>query len=396
MDAHTHSDTRNRRTDGNRHRCRLLLALALALPALAAGGAVHTLADSYPLLNCTAETFISSNSSAQAQQLLSQVLEYCTEYNQVMGLLDRASTNGCLSSADLSQLDSLAAKTSTFERSYRTIFVTELDSWYEPQVEAVTTCDAAGSSGSGGPAPLSLVIIGVAAVIVFCGVTVVVRAGRRRAVAAHAGPGTGWSTAAAPSGLQGPDIPVVSPPTTGLQGPGIPVAPPPTSGLQGPSIPVAPPPTAGLQSSEIPQSGLPPFIGVPPSGMPLGGAGAAVAPPERPAISDLRRVWGLDGRPVLSWRPPQLDPGQWQLGGYSLYQYQFTGGSTALQPIAIGTLPAGSTSVGINWTAASQTYTFSSGGDVAGWGVQPVFNVTAGQFAGTVVHGPVSWVATGL
>jgi hypothetical protein len=83
------------------------------------------------------------------------------------------------------------------------------------------------------------------------------------------------------------------------------------------------------------------------------------------------------------------------LSGYTLYQFQFSGASTAPQPTAIATLPPGSTTVGINWTAANQTYMFSTGGDVAGWGVQPVFNVTGGQFAGTVVHGPLSWVATG-
>jgi len=121
-----------------------------------------------------------------------------------------------------------------------------------------------------------------------------------------------------------------------------------------------------------------------------------VAPPEMPAVSALRVGWGLDGRPILSWLPPQLDPAQWQLSGYTLYQYQFSGASTVPQPTALATLPPGSTSVGINWTAASQTFTFSTGGDVAGWGVQPVFHVIGGQFAGTVVNGPLSWVATGL
>jgi hypothetical protein len=54
---------------------RLLLAALLALiPALFAG-AVEVSADSHPHLACTADTFVSSNSSAQAQQLLPQALE---------------------------------------------------------------------------------------------------------------------------------------------------------------------------------------------------------------------------------------------------------------------------------------------------------------------------------
>jgi hypothetical protein len=339
--------------------------VGLALTALAAWGSIQAFAGSYPLLPCTAGTFVSSNSSAQAQQLLPQALAYCSEYNQVMDLLDRAQTEGCLSSGDLSQLDGLVAKTSAFERSYGTIFVTELDSWYETQAGAVTTCSAAGSAGSGGPTPLSLAIAGGAAVVVAGGLTLAVRASRRRTAGAQVGQGTGWTAAAAPSGLQGPGIPVAPAPVAGLQGPG------------------------------IPQPGLPPFIGAAPGGVPLGGAGASVAPPEKPAAGDLRLAWGADGRPILSWLPPQLDPSQWQLSGYTLYQFQFSGASTAPQPTAIATLPPGSTTVGINWTAANQTYMFSTGGDVAGWGVQPVFNVTGGQFAGTVVHGPLSWVATG-
>jgi hypothetical protein len=369
------------RSDRRHPPMRWLPAVVLVLTALAAWGSVRALAGDYPLLSCTAGTFVSSNSSAQAQQLLPQALTYCAEYNQVMGLLNQAQTGGCLSSADLSQLHGLVAKTSAFERSYGTIFVTELDSWYESQAAAVTTCAAAGSAGSGGATPLSLAIAGAAAVVVAGGVTLAVRANRGRSAAAQLSPGSGWIAAAAPSGLQGP---------------GIPVAPPSTAGLQGPGIPIAPPPTAGLQGPGILQPGLPPFIGAVPGGVPLGGAGASLAPPEKPAAGDLRLVWGPDGRPILSWVPPQLDPSRWQLSGYTLYQYQFTGASTAPQPTPIATLPPGSTSVGINWTTASQTYQFSTGGDVAGWGVQPVFNVTGGQFAGSVVNGPASWVATGL
>jgi hypothetical protein len=55
-----------------------------------------------------------------------------------MDLLDEAGTNGCLSSSDLSKLHSLVAETSAFEQSYGTIFVTDLDSWYESDAEAVT------------------------------------------------------------------------------------------------------------------------------------------------------------------------------------------------------------------------------------------------------------------
>ena len=359
----------------------LALALGVTLAAMAGAGGTHATAAGYPQLACTAATFVSSNSSAQAQELLSQALTYCAEYNQVMELLDRAETNGCLSAADQSQLQSLVAKTSAFEHSYGTIFVTELDSWYETEAQGVTVCGSVAGAASAGPTPLSLGIGGAAALVVLGALALAVRANRRRFATAAGGPGAVWSTSAAPSGLQGPGIPVAAPPTSGLQGPGIPLAAPPSAGLQGPGIP---------------QPNLPPFIGSPPGGAPLGGAGASVAPPENPAAGDLRLVWGPDGRPTISWQPPQLDPSRWQLSGYTLNQYQFTGASTMPQPTAIGTLPPGSTAATINWTGASQTYTFSTGGDVAGWGVQPIFHVTVGQFAGSTVSGPPSWIPIGI
>jgi len=359
---------------------RLVLALGVMLVSVVWVGGTHAAAG-YPLLACTADTFVSSNSSAQAEQLLPQALTYCAEYNQVMGLLDRAETDGCLSAADQSQLQSLVAKTSAFERSYGTIFVTDLSSWYESEAQGVSVCGAAAGAGSAGPTPLSLGIAGAAALVVVGALALAVRANRRRFATASGGPGTGWSTATAPSGLQGPGIPVTAPPTSGLQGPGIPSAAPPAERLQGPGIP---------------QPDLPPLIGSAPEGAPLGGAGASVAPPENPAAGDLRLVWGPDGRPTISWQPPQLDPSRWQLSGYTLNQYQFTGASTMPQPTAIGTLPPGSTAATINWTGASQTYTFSTGGDVAGWGVQPIFHVTVGQFAGTTVTGPPSWIPIGI
>jgi hypothetical protein len=341
---------------------RLLPAALLALiPALFAG-AVQVGADAYPHLACTADTFVSSNSSAQAQQLLPQALEYCAEYNQVMDLLDQAAANGCLSASDHSQLDSLVAKTSAFESSYGTIFVTELDSWYEPDAEAITVCGAAAGS-AGGPTPFSIAVAGLAGLMVLGAVGLTLRSNRRRSRAvATAAVTTGWTSTPA------------------------------TSSLQGPGIALPPPATAGLQGPGIFQAGLPPFIGAVPVGAPLGGAGASVAPAEMPAVRGLNLAWGPDGRPTISWQPPQLDPSRWGLSGYNLYQYQFTGGSTLPQPLAIGTVSPASTSATINWTAASQTHIFSTGGDVAGWGVQPVFHVIGGQFAGGSVTGPVGWV----
>ncbi len=341
---------------------RLLLAALLALvPALFAG-AVEVGADSYPHLACSADTFVSSNSSAQAQQLLPQALEYCAEYNQVMDLLDQAASDGCLSASDRSQLDSLVAKTSAFESSYGTIFVTKLDSWYEPEAEAITVCGAAGGS-AGGPTPFSIAVAACAGLLVLGGVGLAVRSNRRRSRAmATAAATTGWTST------------------------------PTTSSLQGPGIAQPPPTTAGLQGPGIFQAGLPPFIGADQGGAPIGGAGASVAPPEMPAVRDLNLVWGPDGRPTITWQPPQLDPSRWGLSGYYLYQYQFTGGSTLPQPLTIATVSPASTSATINWTAASQTHIFSTGGDVAGWGVQPVFQVIGGQFAGSSVTGPVGWV----
>ena len=339
----------------------LLAALVATIPALLAG-AVQVGADSYPQLACTADTFVSSNSSTQAQQLLPQALQYCAEYNQVMDLLDQAGAAGCLSSGDVSQLASLVAKTSAFEAEYGTIFVTELDSWYESQADSITVCGAAGGSGSG-PTPFSIAVAGFAGLVVLGALGLVVRSTRRRSVSvATAAATTGWTSAPA------------------------------TSSLQGPGILPPPPATAGLQGPGIFQAGVPPFIGAVPEGAPIGGAGASVAPPEMTAVRGLTLAWGADGRPTITWQPPQLDPSRWELSGYTLYQYQFTGGSTAPQPLAIGNFPPGSTSATINWTAANQTHFFSTGGDTAGWGVQPVFHVIGGQFAGSSVTGPVGWV----
>ncbi|HYA00720.1 MAG TPA: hypothetical protein VEK76_10275 [Candidatus Binatia bacterium] len=372
---------------------RFFLGLVAAAALGAVGGAHQASADGYPQMACNADTFISSNSSEQAQQLLPAALQYCAEYNQVMDLLNQAASSGCLSDSDLSTLDSLVAKTSAFERADGSIFVTELDSWYETTAQAVTSC----GGGSGGMTPLSMGIAAGAAVVVLGGISLALRSNRRRALAGVGVSGAGWSSAPpAPSRLQGPGITQPPPSVTGLQGPGIPQPPPPTTGLQGPGITQPPPSTAGLQGPGIPQPNLPPFIGQVPSGAPLGGAGASFAAPEMPAVRDLQLVWRLDGRPTLSWQPPQLDPSRWQLQGYTLYQYQYTGMSTLPQPAPIGNLPPGASMTTVNWTSASQTYTFSTGGDVAGWGVQPVFQATGGQFAGTTITGPLSWIPTGL
>jgi hypothetical protein len=62
------------------------------------------------------------------------------------------------------------------------------------------------------------------------------------------------------------------------------------------------------------------------------------------------------------------------------------------QATSNGCLSADDTSQLDSLVATTSAFESSYGGNVAGWGVQPVFHLIGGQFAGSLVTGPVGWV----
>jgi hypothetical protein len=106
------------------------------------------------------------------------------------------------------------------------------------------------------------------------------------------------------------------------------------------------------------------------NGIPITGTGASVVPPDLGGLPFLNGVWGPD-RVNLTWGTPQFDPSKYALLGYDISQQTFGPTSTAAQSISIGRLPAGSNATNIQ--PFNQTYRWNTGGDIAGYRVDPVF-----------------------
>ena len=105
-------------------------------------------------------------------------------------------------------------------------------------------------------------------------------------------------------------------------------------------------------------------------GVPITGTGASVAPIEIGTLPFLNGNWE-PGRVTLSWAEPQYDPSKYILRGYRISQQTYGPTSTAPQTVQLGPLlPKGTNQVPINYT---QTYRYSTGGDIAGFRVDPYF-----------------------
>ena len=117
-----------------------------------------------------------------------------------------------------------------------------------------------------------------------------------------------------------------------------------------------------------------------PGGTPLGGAGVSVAPVDLGALPFLNATWRQAGV-YLAWGEPQYDKAKYILQGYNVIQRIYGPLSTAAQNGTTTFVPAGqpNTPTG-TFRPFTQTYNFNTGGDVAGFKVEPVFqNQTTGQ-----------------
>ena len=127
----------------------------------------------------------------------------------------------------------------------------------------------------------------------------------------------------------------------------------------------------------------------PPVGTPITGPGASVQPVSLSLMPFLNAAWTSDGV-TLSWGTPDYDPNQFTLLQYDVNRFVYGPNSTAPHAIFVGSSPAGSNNSA--WWVPRQTFRFSTGGDVAGYGVEPVFRNLQ---TGGVFHGPGLFVKFG-
>ena len=138
------------------------------------------------------------------------------------------------------------------------------------------------------------------------------------------------------------------------------------------------PPT--IQGSTIQGGMIPPPISMD-NGIPITGQGASVAPIELGSLPFLNALWE-PGKASLSWGTPQFDQSKYALLGYDLYQQTYGPTNTAAQSILMGRVPPGTNGTVVQ--PFNQTYQWNTGGDVAGFRVDPVFGQLNGQ--GQVVN----------
>ena len=119
----------------------------------------------------------------------------------------------------------------------------------------------------------------------------------------------------------------------------------------------------------------------PPVGTPITGPGASVQPVSLSLMPFLNAAWTQNGV-TLSWGTPDYDPNQFTLLQYDIKRFVYGPNSTAPHAVFVGLSPAGSNNSA--WWVPQQTFRISTGGDVAGYSVEPVFRnlQTGGVFRG--------------
>jgi hypothetical protein len=123
-----------------------------------------------------------------------------------------------------------------------------------------------------------------------------------------------------------------------------------------------------------------------PGGVSIGGPGASVGSPPLGALSFLNGDWLTPGQVTLSWDKPSYDPTKYNLVGYDVYQQTYVATSTSPTSIQIGSTPT----LGPNTTQTTQpfiqTYNHSTGGNIVGYRVNPVFQEITPQGLGPTFH----------
>lgn len=158
----------------------------------------------------------------------------------------------------------------------------------------------------------------------------------------------------------------------------------PNSHPTGYTVSPPPPPYQTNQSTTFgPNAGM-----IQPGGVPIGGPGASVVPPSLGTLPFLNGNWTTPGQVTLNWDKPQFDASKYNLVGYDIYQQTYVANSTAPASIHLG-LPNTPT-VGPNATQNTQpflqAFNHSTGGDIAGYRVDPIFQQITPQGTGPTFH----------
>jgi hypothetical protein len=104
-------------------------------------------------------------------------------------------------------------------------------------------------------------------------------------------------------------------------------------------------------------------------GQPATGPGASVGVPEIGPLASLNGTWA-PGTVTLTWGPPQFDPATNILLGYDILRVVYTPNSTVPVNQFIIRLPPNATA----WVQGfAQSYNASTGGDLVGFRVEPLF-----------------------
>lgn len=107
----------------------------------------------------------------------------------------------------------------------------------------------------------------------------------------------------------------------------------------------------------------------PQQGIPITGVGASVATPEVSPLPYLNAVWGPNGV-TLTWGQPQFDQNQYSLLGYQVSILTYGPNNTMPVQTVISVQPPGPGQVNLPF---DQTFRYNSGGDIAGFRVDPIF-----------------------
>jgi hypothetical protein len=106
-------------------------------------------------------------------------------------------------------------------------------------------------------------------------------------------------------------------------------------------------------------------------GQPITGPGAAIGAPGDSPLAFLNAIWGK-GEVKLSWGQPGYDPNDESLIGYEVSILRFgPNGTLPAQTVVAPIQPPGTSQINLQFT---QTYQFNSGGDIAGYRIDPIFN----------------------
>lgn len=122
-------------------------------------------------------------------------------------------------------------------------------------------------------------------------------------------------------------------------------------------------------------------------GLNLGGPGASVGSISLGPLPFLNGIW-TPGQVSLAWGTPQYDQSKYVLDGYNVYQQTYGPTSNVATSILLnraGPLPPNVTATNQPF---NQTYRFNTGGDIAGYRVEPVFHqITPQGPSPTFPHG---------